>query len=133
MACSNAYSTSDLNTETELGHLDVETKVKHLVDLLPNIDPEFIEEKVLEFAGKDGAAFCTWIHTCLEKGVEDLPSRKDYEKRLKVRHSQNHYVLCFFFCIFCKVVETNVSRERNFGLNNLLRGYLGVARKSAFV
>jgi hypothetical protein len=93
MACK--YGDSDLQTETELGHLDVETKVKHLVDLLPNIDPEFIEEKVLEFAGKDGAALGTWIHTCLEKGVEDLPSRKDYEKRLKVRHSQNRCVMFF--------------------------------------
>lgn len=50
---------------------------------VPNADPEFLNEKVLEFADKEDE-MARWIDETLENKASGLPSRRDYEKRVKV-------------------------------------------------
>ena len=76
MACANANA-ADIDEDK------VERQLGHLVSVFPETDPEFLHRKVIEFADKE-AEFAAWIDATLEKGVDDLPTRKDYEKRLKV-------------------------------------------------
>jgi len=62
---------------------EVQRKLSHLVSVFPNTDPEFLNEKVLEFADKE-EEMVRWIDETLENKAAGLPTRKDYEKRVKV-------------------------------------------------
>jgi hypothetical protein len=88
MACANANA-ADIDEDK------VERQLGHLVSVFPETDPEFLHRKVIEFADKE-AEFAAWIDATLEKGVDDLPTRKDYEKRLKVI-----IIYCFIFAKSC--------------------------------
>ena len=74
------------NVNVDIDEDQVEKQLGHLVIVFPETDPEYLHRKVLEFVGKD-AEFARWIDETLESGVADLPTRKDYESRLKVRIS----------------------------------------------
>ena len=63
---------------------EVQRKLSHLVSVFPNTDPEFLHEKVLEFADKEDQ-MARWIDETLENKADGLPTRKDYEKRVKVK------------------------------------------------
>ena len=63
---------------------EAQRKLSHLVSVFPNTDPEFLHEKVLEFADKEDQ-MARWIDETLENKADGLPTRKDYEKRVKVK------------------------------------------------
>ena len=63
---------------------EVQKKLSHLVSVFPNTDPEFLHGKIQEFADKD-EDMARWIDETLENKASGLPTRKDYEKRVKVR------------------------------------------------
>lgn len=52
----------------------------NLVDLFPDVCPEYLHAKAVELAGNEGAMI-RWIDQTLEATTKDLPTRKDYEKR----------------------------------------------------
>jgi len=61
---------------------EVQKKLSHLVSVFPNTDPEFLHGKIQEFADKDDE-MVRWIDETLENKASGLPTRKDYEKRVK--------------------------------------------------
>jgi hypothetical protein len=75
------------NPEPDDHHVEdkVERQLSHLLSVFPNTDPEFLHNKVLEFTDKE-EEMARWIDETLENKAVGLPTRKDYEKRLKVKH-----------------------------------------------
>ena len=63
---------------------EVQKKLGHLVNVFPETDPEFLHAKIQEFVEKK-EDMTDWINETLENKASGLPSRKDYETRVKVR------------------------------------------------
>ena len=81
-----AYPDPDIDNAVDDDDEDDEGQLGRLVDIFPEVDPEFLDQKVKEF-GNNEVGLARWIEGILddEKAAADLPTRADYEKRQQVR------------------------------------------------
>ena len=56
-------------------------RLETLVTLFPQVDPEFLHAKAVEFGENEGQ-MNTWVQQTLDQNLaNDFPKRSDYEKR----------------------------------------------------